>query len=1060
MFRSRAASGTTPDDSRKMRIVAINQSRSIRLGFSTTRLKVVALLALSALPLSTLAQEQRLSQYAHRAWLMRDGFFSGSPNAITQTTDGYIWIGTASGLFRFDGSRFERWSSPDGRKLPSDMIYGLLGARDGSLWIGMRGGLAHFADRKLSVYPDFHDDVAGLLEDRSGHIWFTRSEAGGALRTPLCQALPTQIHCLDQSDGFAGKSCCSYFLAQDTQGYLWVQTEGPLLRWKPGHFETYLPKEWAETKGIENIGGVIGMPDGSVLVCVTHAGTFGGLQKISMGHWESVKVPGFDSSRIDALAVFRDHDGGIWLGTENNGIYHIHGNEFEKFGIQEGLSGDYVLRFYQDRENGIWVVTSGGVDYFHPRKITTFSKREGLPGEIIDTVTAGQDNAVWLGSGGLDLLKNGHINKIRLDPGLPGFLAIFEDSFGRVWCGINNDLYRYDQGQFRRVRGKLGGSTHFIVGIAEDSAHDIWAEVSGGSHELIHIHGLQVVETYPEAVIPSARALAAGPNGVLWLGLRNGDLARFHDGSAEVFPSPGGPKSYVYQVLVNPDGTVFATTSAGLVGWKDGVSRLLSSKNGLPCDAVIGAEWDNQGSLWLYTGCGVARIVKEDMNRWWRDDTSIVTPMLLDAFDGAEAGGIPNFNPMARTPDGRLWIANRHMLEVLDPDHLTQNDVIPPVQIEKVIVDRKPYEPNDRLAFPPRLRDLEIDYAAMSFVNPQKVRFRYKLEGRDTVWQEAGVRREAFYTDLPPGTYRFRVIASNNDGVWNETGADLTFKILPSFTQGTWFKAFCLLGLAALVYSAYLLRVRQVTRQLRTRMYERLAERERIARDLHDTFFQGIQGLLLRFHTATSQLNNEDPARRIFEETLKQSDQVMLEGRELVLDLRATVSEPSDLPTAFADFGEAMRQGSSSDFRVVVNGSVRSLHPIVFEELFKIGKEALGNAFRHSGAQSIETELNYEPSELSMRVRDDGTGIESAILRRGRKEGHFGMPGMRERAQKIGAHLDVWSRPGAGTEVELRIAARIAYASEPNGFWLWKLRRLRNDTKEEDSTDERTSVSS
>src|SRR5215510_77984 len=234
-----------------------------------------------------------------------------------------------------------------------------------------------------------------------------------------------------------------------------------------------------------------------------------------------------------------------------------------------------------------------------------------------------------------------------------------------------------------------------------------------------------------------------------------------------------------------------------------------------------------------------------------------------------------------------------------------------------------------------------------------------------------------------------------------------------------------------------------VTRRIvELRLEERVSERTRIARDLHVTFFQGIQGLLLRFHTATSQLRKDEPVRRIFEETLKQSDQVMLEGRELVLDLRETVCEPTDLPTAFADLGEGMRKGSSGQFMVVINGAIRPLHPVVFEELFKIGKEALGNAFRHSGAHSVEAELNYEWSELRIRIRDDGVGIDSAILRHGHRDGHFGLPGMRERAQKVGAHLDVWSRTGAGTEVEVRIAAPIAYVTDPNGSWLWKLRRL------------------
>ena len=230
-------------------------------------------------------------------------------------------------------------------------------------------------------------------------------------------------------------------------------------------------------------------------------------------------------------------------------------------------------------------------------------------------------------------------------------------------------------------------------------------------------------------------------------------------------------------------------------------------------------------------------------------------------------------------------------------------------------------------------------------------------------------------------------------------------------------------------------------------MYERLAERERIARDLHDTFFQGIQGLLLRFHTATSQLRRDEPARRILEETLKQWDQVMLEGRELVLDLRETVSQYNDLPTALADFGEGMQEGVSCDFKVAVNGTIRPLHPVVFEELFKIAKEALGNAFWHSEAHSIETELNYEGSELRIRIRDDGKGIDSTILRQGHRDGHFGLAGMKERAKKVGAHLDVWSRPGAGTEIELRIAGSIAYVSDATCSLLGRLRCLWPSTK-------------
>ena len=983
------------------------------------------MLATWCLPVCALAQEQRLSQYSHRAWLVRDGFFNGGPpNAITQTTDGYIWIGTNSGLFRFDGSRFEHWSSPDGKKLPSNQIFVLLGARDGSLWIGMfNGGLAHFDDRKLFVYPDFHDDVSALLEDQFGKIWFTR-ESGDARTTPICQALPTRIRCLDQSDGVTTKFCCSNDLAQDTEGYLWATTEGPLLRWKQGHSENYLPKEWTRIKGIRRANCVVGMPDGSVLVCIARPGAFGGLQRLSMGRWEPVKVRGFDGSRIEALSAFRDNEGGIWVGTDNEGIYHIHGNDFDKFGSQDGLSGDLVAGFYEDRENGVWVVTSDGLDYFHPRKIMTLSKREGLSSNVVDAVTAGRDNAVWLDSGGLALLKNGHVDQIRPDAGLPGFAAIFEDSFGRVWCGINNGLYRYDRGKFQRVQGKLGGSTHFIVGITEDSTYDIWAEVSGGSRELVRVHGLQVIEEYPEAVIPSARALAGGPNGVLWLGLRNGDLARFHDGHAEVFPSPGGPKSYVYQVVVNPDGTVFATTSAGLVGWKNGASHLLSSKNGLPCDSVVGAAGDNQGSLWLDTACGLARIGKEEMQRWWHDDTSFVAPIVLDAPDGFQPG-VPNFNPMVRTPDGRLWFTNYYTLEMVDPDHLTRNDVLPPVQIEKAIVDRKSYEPNGRLAVPPLMRDLEIDYAALSFVSPQKVRFRYRLEGRDTAWQEAGNRRQAFYTDLRPGSYRFRVIASNNDGLWNEEGASLVFTIAPAWYQTAVFRISCLLAGLLVLWLIYYLRMKQASRSLRARFDERIAERTRLARDLHDTLLQTLEGSKLVADDALEHRSDVEYTGRSLEKLSEWIGRAMREGRAALNALHTSAFDNRELSERLQSALDERELNGVSEGFLTVSGTPVEMAPIITDEICRVGYEAVRNAFMHSCATRVEVQLAYSV-DFTLIVRDNGRGMDSTTALRGR-DGHYGLQSMREGAARIHGQLQLITAPNLGTTIELKIGGKTAF---------------------------------
>ena len=273
-------------------------------------------------------------------------------------------------------------------------------------------------------------------------------------------------------------------------------------------------------------------------------------------------------------------------------------------------------------------------------------------------------------------------------------------------------------------------------------------------------------------------------------------------------------------------------------------------------------------------------------------------------------------------------------------------------------------------------------------------------------------------------------MSCNKDGIWNQQSAALGFDIPPTFFQGIWFKLLCG-GLAVLLLALlYRLRIRVLTQRVKTRLYERLAERERIARDLHDTFFQGIQGLFLRFNTGTAQLQPEEPARAIFEEALQESDRVMLEGRELILDLRTGSAGPRSLPSSFAETGAELRKVRDLAFQVVVHGEPRALHPVVFEEVYRIGREALANAFRHAQASAIEAELNYSAHELRVRVRDNGIGLAADVLTRGELDGHWGLPGMRERARKVGAQIDLWSRKGAGTEIEVRVPGAVAYRSD------------------------------
>jgi len=387
---------------------------------------------------------------------------------------------------------------------------------------------------------------------------------------------------------------------------------------------------------------------------------------------------------------------------------------------------------------------------------------------------------------------------------------------------------------------------------------------------------------------------------------------------------------------------------------------------------------------------------------------------------------------IAKGRDGKLWFATYDGVTVIDPRDLRSNKVPPPVHVEQIVADRKTYEASSQVRLPPLVRDLQINYTALSLVAPEKNVFRYKLEGRDRDWQDAGNRRQAFYTDLDPGNYRFRVIAANNSGVWNEEGASLDLSIAPAYWQTNWFRALCVLAFIALLLALYLLRVRQLARHFNMTLDARVNERTRIARDLHDTLLQSFHGLLLRFQTAL-ELWPSTQAKQVLASAIDQAAEAITEGRDAVQGLRSSTMETNELADAIRTVGEELAANEGANhgvvLRVEAQGAPQPLHPIVRDEILRIAGEALRNAFRHAEAKQIEVELRYDVRDLRLRVRDDGKGIDPKVLSQGGREGHFGMHGMRERAKLIGGKLTVWSGLDSGTEVELSIPAAHAYAS-------------------------------
>ena len=755
----------------------------------------------------------------------------------------------------------------------------------------------------------------------------------------------------------------------------------------------------------------------------------------------TVTIPGLDTEKVTALYVDREQS--VWIGTSNEGIYRIVSGRIDRFRADGGLSSNGVTSFFEDREGNVWVATTKGLDRFRDTRVVTFSTAEGLSADLARSVLAAADGRVWIGNmGGLDVIHGSRVTSVRI-PGR-NVTALWEDRARRLWVGLDNELALYADGEFRRVHG-LDGRTHLglVTTITEDRDGNLWASIAGVQPRLLRIRDLAVQEEFPAQQIPYSVVLAPDTDGGIWLGLLNGQLGHYRNGTFDTFPLHQKAQP-VSGLMVDSDGSVWASSASGLARWKQGVVTTLTRKNGLPCDEMVSAARDRHDTLWLYARCGLLAVDAAELERWSRHPDTAIRYRLFDVVDGAMPSA-SSFQPnVSVSPDGRLWFANDAVVQTVDPEALRPNAVAPPVLVEALRADRRDYAIAGLVNLPARSRDIEISYTALSFAVPEKVRFRYRLEGRDQVWSDAGTRRQAFYNDLPPGTYRFRVIAANNDGVWNEAGRDRWLSsIAPAYYQTTWFRAWSLWspGCRSLVGAVSAAAFGRLAHDFNRRLEERVAERTRIARELHDTLLQSFQGLMLRLQVVDDLLP-AGSAKHQLDEALERADQAIAEGRDAVWDLRDSAAATNDLAQAVRALGEELATPDSAAFHLVVEGTARDLNPILRDEVYCITREALRNAFRHARARRIETDIVYGEQAFRVRVRDDGEGIHQRTLHEGRA-GHYGLRGMRERAQAVAGTLDIWSRPGSGTEIDLRIAAASAYGSPTHPRWLGVFRKKR-----------------
>ena len=996
-----------------------------------------AVLPLLASPAAGLDPRNTLTQYGHTAWRVRDGYFTGMPTVMAQTRDGFLWIGTSSGLLRFDGVRFAPWEPPAGSHLPDDRIIGLLGARDGGLWIGTANGLARWYDSKLVVYARA-GRFAALLEDRRGTVWAGHTRALAEV-PPLCRFEHGQFRCFR----FPAEDGLSYIGAvhEDRQGELWLGGENGVCRWRPEKLECHEIPELAPLRGKLGVFQMADASDGSLLAAIGE-----GIWQLAAGRWQRYRVlPG---PRLDA-ALFASQGKENWFSVDGHGLVRRVDGRTEQFTHDDGLSSDQVSSLFEDREGNLWVTTPAGLDRFRDMKVATLTSREGLRGGYFGAVTAARDGGLWLAEKrGLYHLEPGVPASAAAFRGLPGnsLASLLEDSTGRLWLGVDNGLVWRENGHFFPLRMPDGSALGIVTAIVEDRVGDLWVATADRSHPVLRLRGGRVAQAFSLQRFGGAvAAVAADPAGGVWVALSH-QVLKLDAGGAQPRggPQPGAGWSAV-SLLPDARGLWVATTRGlGLLRPASSLApgaagdrlELLDRRAGLPCDELEALVAGADGSLWLKATCGLIQIPPGELDAWTANPERHVRFRFLDALDGVQASRSP-FSPRAtRTADGRLWFAVEDGgIQVLDPGDLKDNPLPPSMQILRVVADRRTYPPTPGLRLPALTRDVEIDATALSLAMPEKVRFRYRMEsGLDGVekdWQDAGTRREAYYTNLGPGAYRFHVIACNSDGVWNREGATLAFTILPTFYQTRWFLALAALALAALAWGAFRWRVRQVRISLDRRFEERLAERTRIARDLHDTLLQGVLSASMQLYAAVEELPPQEPARGRFERVQQLMRQVIEEGRGALRGLRSAERSEDDLGSSLSRVpGElGIPQGTAgAELRVVVEGRPRPLQPGVRDEIYRIAREALVNAFRHSGASAIEVEIEYAPRQLRVVIRDDGAGIDPEVLRTGRED-HWGLSGMRERAERIGARLQVWSRDGAGTEIELAVPGKVAFTA-------------------------------
>ena len=986
-----------------------------------------------------------LRHFGRRVWQTDEGLPQNTVNDILQTKDGYLWIATNGGLARFDGIHFKTFNRRNTPQLHTDAINSLYQDAHGVLWISTADGLTSFDGKVWSVLTVQNklpsNTVFSVDEDDQGTLWILTANG-------LAQDNQGKISSLTAKDGLTGGDIIS--VHKDAEGSTWIATEGGLDRLAAGSIRSIY-------KGV--VTGMTASPEGSIWISTQQGAASVEHGKLQFHPCSSPR----NQSDIETIMV--DREGRLWLGTPY-GLTMCEKNRTADYTTHNGLPGNHIHKTYEDREGAIWVSTDRGLARIVDGKVDTLTTKSGLSAPLVLDMLEDREGSLWLGTdaGGLIMLRNRKFTSYTAADGLANenTKAVLEDRHHVIWIGSDGGgLEKFSDKRFTSFGVKNGLSSDVVFAIAEDFYAGLWIGTPDGIDRLQqgHISRITSADGLPDDYV---RSLLMDADGSLWVGTRHG-LSHWQNGRISNYSEADGLSSdFIGAMTMDAGRHLWIGTSNGLdllangkfshytkgqglssnlvtalysdahnvvwIGTKGGgLNRLengvvvsYASLTALP-ENIYGMVADGSGDLWFSSDKGAFSAKIAELNAFADGQADTVKVLSYGTADGmptseCSSGGHPS---VWKSDDDTLWFATPRGITSIQPERANYNRVAPPVTIEQVSIDDASVPLSAPLAVSPGHTRYAFRYAGLSFIAPQKVQFRYRLEGLDKSWIDAGTRRDAYYTNLKPGQYRFHVIAANDDGIWNDTGASFSFKIKPHIYQTGLFYCLLFMLLALLAYELYRWRLKRVE----LKFHATLAERNRIAREIHDTLAQGFVGISLQLEVAKRVLGDTNHTMKEYlDQALLLANTSLSEARRAIWDLRSPASGSNDLPTRLGAMMKKIKNQSRAEIALQVTGAYRPVPETVATELLKIAQEATVNAARHANAGRIDVLLAYRETQLRLAVVDDGRGFIAAQSALSASVGHFGLIGMKERAKLIGAEMSIESQENQGTSIIVDVA--------------------------------------